>query len=232
METENKKKNDWAKYLIVLVLTLGLFAVAAGLSNFFTNKKVDDMRATQDTLETDILSSETEFSLLSELSCQQDDGSEDLSNELSDMEQKIQYSEDNFKDNASVIQLKRYYTILEIKDYILTKQINQRCGQTRIPILYFYTTADNCTECTKQGFALTELREKYPDLRVYSFDYNIDLSALTALLKIYKIDDKDLPAIVIDDDKYTGFQSVESIEKAYPDIIKLLPKADPTATKS
>ncbi|MCX6755413.1 MAG: hypothetical protein NT068_02640 [Candidatus Nomurabacteria bacterium] len=225
MEIENNnKKNDWMKYVVVLVITLGLFAVAGGLSNFFTNKKVETMQEVQNKLATDILSSETQFSLLSELSCGQDDGSENLSGELSDMASKIDYSENNFKDNSVATELKRYYTILEIKDFILTKKINQRCGNKRVPILYFYTTAENCTECTKQGFVLTELRKKYPDLKVYSFDYSTDVSALTALLKIYKISDKELPALVIDENKATGFKSVVDIEKLYPNIIKLLPK--------
>ncbi len=231
-ENKKERKNDWIKYIIVFFITLGLFAVAGGLSSFFTNKKVENMRAIQDKLATDILSSEAQFSLLSELSCEQDDASENFSDELSDMAQKIEYSENNFKDNVTATELKRYYTILEIKDYILTKKINQRCGNKRIPILYFYTTAENCTECIKQGFVLTELRKKYPDLRVYSFDYSTNVSALRALLKIYKIDDKELPAIVINDVKFTGFKNVEDIEKLYPNIKKLLPKETaPVTTK-
>ncbi|MCE9585433.1 hypothetical protein K8Q94_02325 [Candidatus Nomurabacteria bacterium] len=228
METEYKK-NDWLKYIIVFFLTCGLFALAGGLSNFFTNQKIQSMRQVQDKLETDILSSETQFALLSELSCEQNDGGENLSAELSDMAQKIEYSENNFKDNATATELKRYYTILEIKDYLLTKKINARCGNKFVPILYFYTTAENCTECTKQGFVLTELREKYPELRVYSFDYNLDLSALRALIKIYKIEDTKLPALVVNEKKVTGFKSIEDVEKLYPDIIKLLPKDKDTS---
>ncbi len=218
-----KRKNDWAKYIVVFFITLGLFAVAGGLSNFFTNKKIDAMKSIQDKLSTDILSSETQFSLLSELSCEQDDGEENLSQELNDLASKVEYSERNLKGNDTAVELKRYYTILEIKDYILTKKINDRCGIKRLPLLYFYTTADNCTECTKQGFVLTELRKQYPNLRVYSFDYNLDLSALRALLKIYKIDDTKLPAIVINEHKITGFQTVEAIEKFAPSITKLGP---------
>ncbi len=216
-----QKKNDWAKYIIVLLITLGLFAVAGGLSNFFTNRKIDTMRAIQDKLATDILSSETQFSLLSELSCEQDDGEENLSSELNDLAAKIEYSERNLKGNDTANELKRYYTILEIKDYILTKKINSKCGTKHLPLLYFYTTADNCTECTKQGFVLTELRAKYPNLRVYSFDYSLDLSALSALEKIYKIDDTKLPAIVINEQKMTGFKTIEEIERFAPAILKL-----------
>ncbi|MES2416403.1 MAG: hypothetical protein V4504_01765 [Patescibacteria group bacterium] len=233
METDiqkNLKKNDWFKYIVVFIITLGLFATAGGLSNFFTNKKIQTMRDIQDKLSTDILSSETQFALLSELSCSQNDGQENLSDELSDMAQKIEYSESNFKTNETATELKRYYTILEIKDYLLMKKINERCGKKRSSILYFYTTAENCTECTKQGFVLTELRKKYPDLRVYSFDYNLELSALHALLKIYKIEDTKLPALIVDEKKITGFNSIEDIEKLLPKSMntKAIPKTKVT----
>ncbi len=214
-------KNDWGKYIIVFIITVALFAVAGGLSNFFSNKKVDAIRVAQDKLSTDILSSETQFALLSELSCTQDDGEENLSSELSDLSDKIEYSDKNLKGNADALELKRYYSLLEIKDYLLTKKINERCGLKRIPVLYFYTTAENCTECTKQGYVLTELRNKYPNLRVYSFDYSLDLSALRALLKVYHIEDTKLPAMVINEKKVTGFQSIEDIEKVEPKILKI-----------
>ncbi len=211
MEEEYFKKN-WFKYVAVFFITCGLFFLAASLSSFFTNKKVADMKNLQNKLQIDILSSETQFTLLSELSCAQSDLSI-LSDELSELASKIEYSENNFKDNKDVLELKKYYTVLQIKDFILAKKINERCGNTFSPLLYFYTTAENCTECMKQGFALTELRRKYPDVRVYSFDYNLDLSALSALIKIYKIEDTKLPAVVIKNKVHTGFQSIEELKQ-------------------
>jgi len=221
-------KNDWGRYIIVFFITVALFAIAGGLSNFFSSKKVDAIRIAQDKLSTDILSSETQFALLSEMSCSQDDGEENLSAELGDLSEKIEYSDKNLKGNADALELKRYYSILEIKDYLLTKKVNERCGLKRIPVLYFYTTAENCNECTKQGYVLTELRNKYPNLRVYSFDYSLDLSALRALLKIYHIEDTKLPALVINEHKVTGFQSIEDIEKIEPKILKVGPKKEVT----
>lgn len=220
-------KNDWAKYIIVFFITVALFALAGGLSNFFSNKKIEDMRSIQDKLATDILSSETQYTLLSELSCEQDPQNENLSAELNDLANKINDSETNMKGNSDVTELKRYYSVLEIKDFLLTKQINNKCKGTLIPLLYFYTTANNCTECVKQGFVLTDLREKYPNLRVYSFDYSLDLSALQALIKIYKIDDTKLPAIVLNEHTYTGFQAISDIEKIDPAIAKLATASAP-----
>ena len=214
-------KNDWKKYIIVFVITAALFAVAGGLSNFFADKKLENIRSIQNKLATDILSSETQFSLLSELSCEQDDGTGNLSTELNELADKIAFSENNLKGHEELIELKRYYSLLQIKDYLLTKKINQKCEGNLIPLLYFYTTANNCTECTKQGYVLTELRQKYPNLRVYSFDYSLELSALKALLKIYKIEDTKLPAIIVNEKKVTGFKTIEEIENIAPEILKL-----------
>jgi hypothetical protein len=87
-------------------------------------------------------------------------------------------------------------------------------------VLYFYTTAQNCSECEKQGIVLSSLREKYPELKVYSFDFSTDLSAVKAMLDIYKIKDTALPAVVINDELLTGFQSMDSLEARIKDSFK------------
>jgi hypothetical protein len=93
-------------------------------------------------------------------------------------------------------------------------------------VLYFYTTESNCAECTKQGYVLTALREKYPEFRVYSFDYNIDLSAVKTLISIYDVEDTKLPAMVINGKLVTGFKNVEEVEKMLPALKDLLPEEE------
>ena len=178
------------------------------------------------------MSSETQFSLMQELSCK-DVSTTVLSSELNSLADKIAYSENNMgNDDTNVVSLKKYYSLLEIKDYLLMKKITERCGQKSIFVLYFYKN-EKCDNCTKQGYVLTSLREKYPNLRVYSFDYNLDLSSLKAMTSIYKVPDN-LPALVINGKVYSGFQSVEDIEKTFPQlesIKKVEPKKTTTTTK-
>jgi hypothetical protein len=161
--------------------------------------------------------------LLQELSCK-DVAANTLSDTLNELAEKIAYSEENLKNRDEVTELKRYYSLLEIKDYLLMQKIKAKCGTTVVPVFYFYTTAENCSECIKQSAVLTQIRSNYPELRVYSFDYNLDLSALQSLIKIFKVEDTKLPALVINDKLYTGFQSVEDIEKAVPEIVKMREK--------
>jgi len=213
---------DWKKYLLVFFITAGIFLSAVYLTNYFNGKKLSELRSIQDKISIDLLSSETQYALLEELSCG-DVTNTLLSPELASLADKIEYSEKNIGNDNEFIELKKTYSLLEIKDYLLMKKISQRCGLKNIFILYFYTTAENCTECVKEGLVLDALREKYPQIRVYSFDYNlIDLSAVKAMTSIYKIKDTALPALVIDDKVYTGFHDIETIEKIKPSLKSLI----------
>lgn len=223
-----QQQNDWKKYIIVLFITSTIFISGLWLSNYLNNKKIDQLKSIEDKISVDLMSSETQFSLLQELSCK-DVSTTVLSSELNSLADKISYSESNIGiENVDVISLKKYYSLLEIKDYLLMKEITERCGQKSIFILYFYKN-DNCDDCTKQGYVLTSLREKYPNLRVYSFDYNLDLSAIKAMTSIYKVPDN-LPAIVINGKVYSGFKTVEEIEKIFPALETIKPDEEKTTT--
>ena len=212
---------DWKKYLIVFFITVGIFLSAMYISNFFNNKKIVELKNIQDKISINLLSSETQFALAEELSCK-DVNNSFTSAELSELADKIAYSEKNIGNSDDILNLKKIYSISEIKDYLLMKKISARCGLKNVFILYFYTTKENCSECIKQGLVLDAIRAKYPQVRVYSFDYNlIDLSAIKAMVSIYKIKDTELPAVVINGKVYSGFQSLEAVEKNFPELQKL-----------
>jgi len=222
--------NDWKKYVIVLFITSTIFITGLWFSNYLNNKKINQLKSIESTISLDLMSSETQFSLLEELSCK-DVSTTVLSSELNSLADKISYSENNIgTENVDVISLKKYYSLLEIKDYLLMKKITERCGQKSIFILYFYKN-DDCDDCTKQGYVLTSLRETYPNLRVYSFDYNLDLSAIKAMTSIYKVKG-DMPAIVINGKVYNGLKTVEEIEKTFPELESIKVKEEKSATKS
>ncbi len=204
-------KFDWKKYVLVFIITGMIFITASYFSNYFGNKKIQELRDIQNTIALDILSSETQYTLLSELSCKNVNYSV-LSGELAELGNKLEWGEENLGQTKEVDFLRKYYSLLQIKDYLLMKKISSRCGEKYAFALYFYTTAENCSECERTGLVLSKLREKYPELRVYSFDYSTELSAVEAMLRIYKIEDTKLPALVLDDEVITGFRPIEEIE--------------------
>lgn len=214
------------KYFFVFLVTSGIFAVGWYLSAYVNTKKINQIKDIQNKIAIDILSSETQFSLLEELSCQ-DLSNSILSQEISTIADKINYSEQNVGAKDEVELLKKQYTILQVKDFLLTKRISERCKQKINTIFYFYGNKDACSDCVKQGYVLDALREKYPSLRVYSFDYNLDLSTIKALTSIYKIQNS-LPGLVINGKTFSGFKTVEDVELLLPKSLttpaKLVPK--------
>lgn len=211
---------DLRKYIIALIITGTIFATAFILSNSLSNMKLENVRDIENRVALDILSSETQFALLAETSCQ-DIGPGFLSKELGSLGERLSYAENqgSFKDE-DVENLKRSYFLLEIKDYLLMKRLSEKCKITPTFILYFYSSEEECPDCEKMGYVLTALRDKYPDLRVYSFDYNYDLGAIQTLISIYKIN-PELPALIVNDKPYYGFRTLEAIEKEIPAIKRL-----------
>lgn len=209
------------KYFFVFLITCGIFATGWYLSSYVNNKKINEIKDIQNKIAIDILSSETQFSLLEELSCQDVDRSI-LSQEIATLADKISYSEKNVGDNEEVELLKKQYSILQVKDFLLSKKIAERCKQKIATIFYFYGNQDSCSDCVKQSYVLDAIREKYPTLRLYSFDYNLDLSTIKALKSIYKITDA-LPGLVIDGKTVNGFKTVSEIESLLPKVFTTPP---------
>lgn len=217
----------WSTYGISFLITAAIFATAILVSNYFNTKRTAIIRSTQDSISVDILSLETQFDLLAEHSCASISENSVLSREIYPLAQRLSYLESQSNVNQEELtRLKRYYSLLQIKDLLLMKRVTEKCRLRPVVILYFYSNAGDCEECEEQGYALTALSEQYPSLRIYSFDYNLDLSALQTLIQINDVSGP-LPALVIKDKAYHGLTSVDDIKKILPELAKL-----PTATST
>jgi hypothetical protein len=225
-ETPSIMNKNISKYIVTFVITALLFITGFYLSNYFNNKKTADIKSTEDQIAIDLLSSETQFDILKQSSCSQLDDSI-LADELDALGNKLNYMESQIgSTNSEVIRLKKYYSILQIKDYLLISNYSKECHTKTVSIVYFY--ANNCQDCKNQGYVLTYLRDAYPGLRIYSFDFDIDLSAVKTLISLNKIP-TELPALIINNKTYNGFMPTEEVEK----IIKpLLPAAATTTATS
>jgi hypothetical protein len=223
------RKIDWQKYLLTFLITAAIFGTAIYASDYFNNKRLDEVKSIQDNLSIDLESSETQFDLLKEVSCSNVDNSV-LTDELNSLSSKLDYMETSLgKDNSDVDSLKKTYSLLEIRDYLLTEDFAKSCtgsngvstSTTPLSIVYFYSNAGDCADCTKEGYVLTYLREQYPTLRVYSFDNNIDLSAVQTLAAMNNISSSSLPALIIDNKQYFGFKDVDQVKGLIPELAAL-----------
>jgi len=216
-----RKSIESKKYLLALVITMIVFFGALIASNKFSAQRIAEIKAIENNMSMDILASETQFALLKEASCKTIDHSTAFSEELNNLAQKLSYMEDDLgTDNRDAISLKKYYSLLQVKDYLLVKQVKEKCGVKPITIIYFYSNAGDCEECVREGYVLTKLRQEFPELRIYAFDYNLDLSVVKTMKSIYGVRNT-LPALNIWEENYYGFKSAEDIEKIIPQLKKL-----------
>lgn len=222
MTNENpKKKIRIGKYLLVLLLTGVVFGLGFWLSYDIDRFKLSQVNNLRQDLQLDVLSAEVQFSLLSANVCDHIDSSS-LTSELYAIGQRLGYMEGALSQNdPEVIRLKKQYSLLEIKQWQLTKKAQEQCQAQLIPILYFYSNEKDCPSCDQQGYVLTYLRSKYPFLRVYSFDANLDLSALETLKSLYSLK-KELPVIIVGDRSYYGFRDRDAIESILPQVFDTL----------
>ncbi len=203
--------------LIALGLTLIIATVVWYVVGYLDRLRLTEIENMQTTISTETLSLETQFSLLETAPC--DDSATSttaLSNELADLGNRLSYTENRLGGtNPQVVQLKKQYYLLEIRDYLITKRLAAACKTKPVTVLYFYSNTPDCSDCDKAGYALSYLRDTYPSLRVYSFDYNFDLGALKTLISVDKVKST-LPAFIINGKYSYGFTSLENLEKQFP----------------
>jgi hypothetical protein len=223
--------------VVSLIITFAILGTVWYSVVYLNNQRVAQLDSIENQLSIDTLSVETQYALLADAPCEdltQGSTTEDtsLSQEVSNLGDKLSYAEGKLGEkDPEVIQLKDQYTLLEIRDYLLAQQISTSCHISPTTVLYFYSNNDpDCQdECDRASYALSYLHQTYPALRVYSFDYNLDLPALETLESIEKVKAQ-FPAFVINHKQYYGFTSLDDFEKDFPPNLFATTTATSTAT--
>jgi hypothetical protein len=201
--------------LIALFITAAIGGSVVYAVNHLNDLKLKDLNASQEQLSVDILSLETQISLLESAPCSVVNTDTDLTSELDDLGQRLSFAEKQLgSDDREVILLKQQYSLLEIRDYLITSQLAKTCHTKQITVLYFYSNTD-CPDCARAGNALSYLHDANPSIRVYSFDYDLDLGAQKTFISLRKIG-KTLPAFVVNGTTSYGFTDLDGLKKLFP----------------
>lgn len=212
-------KIDYSRYLIALIITVALFATTFYASNFFANRKLATVDTISQDIAVDVLSNEIQF-LFKDFSCEE--ASFAVNSQINELGDRLSFMESELgSDDERVIHLKKYYSLLEIKDYLLGKKRVDTCGQSKRPIymIYMYSNKVDCEDCKNQALVLAELRNTYPELRVYTFDYDLPLPPLETLKRIYKLR-PEFPITIVEDKPLYGFTDVDKIKSLLPKSLK------------
>jgi hypothetical protein len=222
----------WNKYVLVFLITLGLFGVIYLTAEFLYSLRTGQIRAMEETINRSILESELQYRLLADATCDMSDSSNPLLiDEINQLAERLDVMESQRGTlDPEVESLKKYYSLLQVRDFLFLRERERICNIKAPVIVYFYSNRGDCKDCKKMGYVLTSLREEYSNLHIYAFDYNIGLSVIDTLKSIYKLNGN-LPAIVIDRKPYYGFMERDSVIELLPELIRYATSTTATTTK-
>jgi len=207
-------KRDIIKYIVVFFITASIFFSVFYISDKINTSRLEKLSDLQEKMSLSILSTETRFALLKESSCSDVFlGSEleiGVTRELNNLVSRIKFLESELgSEDKDVLYLKERYSLLQIKDYLLVKELSNKCGYNITTVLYF--SGENCSECKNQSIVLDAIREENDNIRVYWFDGAINVATVNILETLFNI--SSYPALVIGDETLEYFLPYEELKE-------------------
>ncbi len=205
------KREMRGKYLITFLLTASVFALGIFLGIIMSDYKITKIYGYERELMNNFLRQNLQSELMENDVCNFSNSGL-VSQELFKVGDRLDALEKDLgKDHQEVISLKKYYILLEVKDYLFFKKVNEKCNGEFILNLFFYSNdPKKCEKCEDQGFVLSYARAKNDNIRTYSFDVDLGLDVVNYLADYHKIEN--VPSVVFYDKVYTGFLDTEKVE--------------------
>lgn len=141
-------------------------------------------------------------------------------NNLDSLSEKLaNYPESNVLFGSSEVKaIKRKYTFLLIKDWLLQERIKVNCGTKSVSVLYFYKT-ENCDDCIIQGNILSSLKNSFKEkLMIFPLDVKVQLSMIEILMNRFNI--TSTPSLVIEEKVYKEIVSKNELKNIICEIFK------------
>lgn len=208
---DERKRLSKTEFVGALSATVIIFLIGMLFGSYTSDLKLSEITNLQDDLRIDTMALELQSVIASENVC--DTNPEELEKELQDVGSKLEYMENQLGfEDRNVRRLKEYYSLLEIRHWLLNKERIERCAGNKTIVLYFYSNdLKKCSTCKEQGFVLDYLKKKYENaIAIYSFDLDSDNGAVKTLISSYKV--VGVPSIVIGNQTYLGFKDRFEVE--------------------
>jgi len=207
-----EKHYDFNKYVAAFSIATLMFILGLTFGIYLMNEKVSAINEMQDSLKLEVMSIELQNILFQDNPCS--DSVIPLEEKLEDITSRITFMENSLgKENKQVLEIKKYYSLIEVNHYLLMKNRKEKCGSDYNLVLFFYSNKDNELESEKQGYVLSNLKTKYTSdkIKIYSFDTGLDLDMIRTLIYFYNV--TTAPTVIINEEKIEGFQDKEEVEK-------------------
>ncbi len=188
-------------------ITIVIFLVGFIIGSAINEKKLQVIYDLENDIRVESLGNELVFELVSSDLCENINITS-YTTEISELGKRLTYMESIYGyDSPQVHNLKNYYTLLQIRHYLINKDMQETCGIDKPIVLYFYTNFGDCVDCGDQGLVLTNVHRQYPQFNIYSFEFAENNPAIEFLKEKYVLEEHRLPTVIIDNEVNYGFQS-------------------------
>jgi len=208
--TKKERKINWMKITASLALAVLIFVSGIYIGNLITEGKASDIANIEKQARMELENIIVESMILEENPCIDPSM---LSEKLDDLGTKLTYLEAEYsKSDPRILELKEPYTLLEVRHYLEMKKMIEECNYNYTLVLFFYSNSqENEGISEEQGFVLDYLRKKFGNVKVYSFDADLDIGIIETLKKVNDI--TVIPSTIIEGKVYAGFHDKEELEK-------------------
>lgn len=199
-------------YILVFLVTFSIVAGAFGISVYINKSRTESISEAINKLAIDIYSVETRVDL-SKISECNSVASSTIPKELRDLDSRISFMEDQLgENNTEIFRLRRYYGLLEIKNYQLSARAAKNCSIDIPSLIYISSKDSSCKDCHEEEFVIDAIQSEMDNLAVYRFNAYYDMPTIAANTK-FGTTTSVLPIIVIKDKPYYGFMSLEKVRE-------------------
>lgn len=209
-----ERKVDWEylvlAFFVTVLLMMSILYLGSGLSDHKVNSLRDDVKQ----IEVEQRSHSLGLQLAESVEGQKCEAMtrwvESSVPEIKNLRQEVAAYESSSKvENKDYKLVKKRYMNLVIQNLIEVRQMEERCGEDRINIVYIYTKND-CGRCDDQGTVLTYYRRNYEDsVLVHPLDTDLEMKSIQFMENFYNIEQ--YPALIIEGEVYEGFQDREKL---------------------
>ncbi len=221
-KNKNKKNSNRStnnighRYLTTFALATLFFIIGILIGYAITSGRMSGIRSTTENMRLEFLDLELQGALGEYNPC----GTSFLyviGERIDNLETRLILLEGQFgKNDESVIELKKPYTLLQIQHYLLIKKRIEKCNEDYIIILFFYSNKpEYIDDSEKQGYVLKYFADKYgyEKIKVYSIDGDLGLGIVKTLKEMHHVEV--LPTTIVNDKIYVGFHPRKDFEKDF-----------------
>lgn len=208
------RKVDWEylvlAFFVTVLLMTGIFYLGTGLNDHKVNSLRDDVKQ----IEVEQRSHSLGLQLAESVEGQKCEAmkrwAESSVPEIQNLRQEVAAYESSSKvENTEYKLVKKRYMNLVIQNLIEIRQMEERCGDNRVNIVYIYTKND-CGRCEDQGTVLTHYRRSYEDeVIVHPLDADLGMKSIDFMEDFYNV--TEYPVMIIEGEVYEGFRSKEEV---------------------